>query len=359
AGSGAGLDGFEEGEILAVGGADLAQRARSLGFSVVDRASLAALELEILRLRTPLAARTKDALRIFRKAFPGAVADVNGHIRPAARSRGWNAARTVGWPDSPLRCGRDITIGMIDTPVDAAHQAFLGRDIRYKSFLKGNHAPADPQHGTAVAALLVGDPNSDGFGGLLPEATLIAAGIFERSRTGQTVGNVYALLRALDWMVRERVRVVNLSLETRENAVLSRALDRSLRGGRILIAAAGNGGAGARPAFPAAHPQVLAVTAIDPGLEPYAHANHGSYIDFAAPGVSLWTAVPGGGRFQSGTSFAAPFLTAVAALQVRAGVEPSAEAIRGSLVRSVRDLGAPGKDEVFGWGLLSFTPSCG
>ena len=192
----------------------------------------------------------------------------------------------------------------------------------------------------------------------MPQASLLAGSIFERRPGGRTVGNLFALLKAMEWMAEEHVDVLNLSLETGENRVLSQALDRAAAAGMVLTAAAGNGGAEARPAYPAAHPAVLAATALDPGLNPYRYANHGSYIDFAAPGVRLWTAVPGGGQLQSGTSFAVPFLTAVVAAQMSNGIAADPQEIRRSLLPGARDLGAPGKDVVFGWGLLRLSPTC-
>ena len=67
------------------------------------------------------------------------------------------------------------------------------------------------------------------------------------------VGNLYALLKAMEWMAQEHVDVLNLSLETGENRVLNQALDSAATAGIVLTAAAGNGGADARPAYPAAH----------------------------------------------------------------------------------------------------------
>jgi subtilisin family serine protease len=135
-------------------------------------------------------------------------------------------------------------------------------------------------------------------------------------------------------------------------------MERASERGLALVAAAGNGGAEARPAYPAAHPVVLAVTAVDESLEPYDFANRGDYIDFAAPGVRLWTAREKGGGLQSGTSFAAPFITAAVALHLASGVEPDSRALRKILRRYTKDLGAPGRDAIFGWGLVRIRPNC-
>src|SRR3546814_9491455 len=95
-------------------------------------------------------------------------------------------------------------------------------------------------------------------------------------------------------------------------------VERARAGGMRLVAAAGNEGPHAAPVFPAGYPSVLAVTAVDASLQPYRHANRGDYIDLAAPGVDVWSARRGqGGRYNSGTSFAAPFVAAAAALVLR------------------------------------------
>lgn len=351
---------FVPGEILAVSSdPSFAGRVRGLGFPVLARARLPALEMTVYRLRTPAGAAPPDVLPVFRTAFPGVEVDVNTIIRPAQGIRGWDAIAAVGWPSRRASCGDGILLGMIDTAVDTTHEAFRGGNLIQRSFLPPDREAAAADHGTAVAALLVGDPGSAGFEGLLPGARLYAGTIFEENETGQAVGNLFALVGAFDWMVELKVDVLNLSMETGKNDILSVALDKALSKGLAITAAAGNGGANAPPAYPAAHPKVLAATAIDPDLLAYRRANHGDYIDFAAPGVSLWTATPGGGQFQSGTSFAVPFLTAAVAMQRATGTTSDADSLRESLGHFVRDLGKPGKDDVYGWGLLSFSPDCG
>jgi len=89
----------------------------------------------------------------------------------------------------------------------------------------------------------------------------------------------------------------------------------------------------------------------------YSQANSGPYIDFAAPGVKIWTAVPGGGKFQSGTSFATPFVAVLVGLAVQKS-NIDTRAVRVGLAKQSADLGAPGKDPVFGFGLVTAKPSC-
>ena len=352
--------GYEANEILAVSQSpDIIRRAQTLGYSLLETTTLDALGLTILRLRTPRAATTPDGLQLFRNAFPGIDVDYNALIDPSIAPDLHEGARAIGWRRVPNTCGVGLRIGMIDTPVDAEHAALQGRRIIRNRFVPENRREASASHGTAIAALLVGNPEIGGYGGLLPGASLLAASIFEQREQGRTVGNLFSFLMALDWMAAENVPVLNMSLETSKNALLSKGLERARRRGVVMTAAAGNGGARALPAYPAAHPEVLAVTAVSTRFVPFHQANHGDYIDFSAPGVRIWTAVPGGGgRYQSGTSLAVPFVTAVAALQIGAGLRPDPHMLRNSLIPNVVDLGKPGKDDIYGWGLIRFQPPC-
>lgn len=350
----------EAGEILVAGlNTTRLRRVRLLGFTPLEEVSLTGLGMSLWRLATPFSATTPDALAAFQRALPGATADFNTLVFTSAATRLNEGARAIGWRSASRSCGAGVHIGMIDSPVDPGHIALRGQRIIRRSFLPTDRKEAPAVHGTAIAALLVGDPDVAGLGGLIPGASLYAASIFEERKGIGTVGNLLGFLRALDWMAKENVAVLNMSLETVGNPLMAKGLDLARRRGLVMAAAAGNGGSQAAPAYPAAHPDVLAVTAVSTQLRAFRQANHGAYIDFSAPGVHIWTAAPGGGgRYQSGTSLAVPFVTAVAALHLRAGTTPSPELIRNALIPMVRDLGAPGKDDVYGWGLIRFEPKC-
>ena len=126
-----------------------------------------------------------------------------------------------------------------------------------------------------------------------------------------------------------------------------------LRGkGAVLIAAAGNAGPNSRPLYPAADPEVIAVTATDANDRLFAQANRGTHIAVAAPGVDVLAAAPNGGyQMQSGTSFAAAQVSGIAALLRERNPQLDAASIRRILMSTAHDLGAPGHDEQFGSGL--------
>ncbi|MDO5643749.1 MAG: S8 family serine peptidase, partial [Paracoccus sp. (in: a-proteobacteria)] len=171
--------------------------------------------------------------------------------------------------------------------------------------------------------------------------------------------DAFALIEALDWLAHEGARIINLSLAGPENALLAEKVAALEAGGVLLVAAAGNGGPRAAAAYPAAYETVLAVTAVDRRAQVYPRAGRGAHIDLAAPGVDVWTAASiSGARTKTGTSFAAPFVTAAAALLLEAEPTLGPAALRDRLRASARDLGETGPDPVFGHGLLSAPAPC-
>jgi subtilisin family serine protease len=207
-----------------------------------------------------------------------------------------------------------------------------------------------------VAALLVGSGAGE-FPGLLPKAELYAADTF--IGTGSNLRtNALLLGKGLDWLLEQQASVVNVSLTGPDNRLLHEVIKRLSARNIVVIAAAGNGGPGAPPAFPAAYPEAIAVTAVDQLLRPYRLANRGEYLTLAAPGVRIWTPGPRGGQYSDGTSFAAPYVTAVAALLRNQQPDLNPAALIDRLRNSARDLGSPGKDPVFGWGLVQSPGRC-
>ncbi len=336
-----------------------ARAVRGLGFAVLERAALGNLDMSVARVKVPARLGTDAAGRRLLARYPGLTVDANPLFEAAERSVSDSFARAaIGWRAVPPNCGRGIRLGMIDAAIDLNHPALAGQDIVYRSFHGPDRRPAKPDHGTAIAAMMAGRPDDNGWGGLLPGMALRAANMFEVDSSGRVVGSAIGLVKAVDWMVSERVHALNLSIAGSDNRVTRKVFERARKKGLIMVAAAGNWGRADRPAFPAAYPHVVAVTAVGEHRNVYRHANRGGYIDFAAPGVALWTAVPGGGRFQSGTSFAAPYVSVLLAAEVARGVPADARLLRDRLRSNTVDLGAPGHDDVYGWGLIDRQPDC-
>lgn len=335
--------------------------AGQMGYTRQKRRHLPGLGFVMSILGAPPGYTVRQGILELRAKFPDLVIDANHRYRlfepPMADPLNYGQS-LVGWTASSADCGRNYRIGLVDTHVDRNHPALLGQDIQTRSFLPDAAAAAPESHGTAIAAILVGK-SSNQTCGLLPQSRLIIAEIF-RHRDAQHVDTTtWLIARALDWLVSEGVQVINLSFGGPQNALLSLAVSRTLNQGVVLVAAAGYIEAEGAPKYPAAQPGVLAVTALDADMHPFRRVFTGNYISFSAPGVDIWVPGKGGeGKFVSGTSFAAPFVTAaIASLRI---AHPTWEKHRvlQELERSARDLGKPGRDPIFGWGLVHAPFSC-
>jgi len=135
------------------------------------------------------------------------------------------------------------------------------------------------------------------------------------------------------------------------------AMARHLAGARalgvVLIAASGNLGAKAAPQYPAADPNVIAVSATDAKDNIFKASNIGSHIAVAAPGVDILLPAPNSDyQVTSGTSFAAAYVSGVAALLLQRAPGLRPEMVRQILERTAKDLGPRGRDNEYGAGLV-------
>lgn len=242
-----------------------------------------------------------------------------------------------------------LRIGIIDSSVDKEHSAFSEASITTRRFVANDRPPNF--HGTAIASIIAGnDPSALG---LAPRAELFAAEVFDQTEEQGEFASTVSLIKALNWLVTQEVSVINISLAGPPNRLLETALARVRERGVLAIAAAGNGGPMAQPMYPAAYPEVVAVTATDNRGRAFRLANRGEYVDIAAPGVNIRHAQAGGGyAASSGTSYAVPFVTVAAARLLQLNGEPNL--MLDELYASAVDVGAPGRDQIYGYGQLQF-----
>jgi hypothetical protein len=353
-----------------------AARARTLGFAVGPPSSPTP-EGAVSVLTAPEGVDAIDALARLGSGLPGERFHLNRVYRlfrpattrdgseeetaPAAPGRRCRddhcyAQAAIHWSNSLGACAREVPIGVIDTDVDLRHPAFAGQKITLKSFLPEGRRGAANWHGTGVLALLAGRPDS-GTPGLIPEARFFVGGIFFEGDDGESVTDTASLLRAFEWMRASGARLINMSFAGPSDELMKARIKQLSEQGIAFIAAAGNEGPAAEPSYPAAYPQVIAVTAVSKDRRIYPSASRGAYIDLAAPGVRIWTAAPGGREgYRAGTSFATPFATAVLALQRLEVLRRSkAELLR--QVETVR-IGASAPNPIYGRGLVQAPDEC-
>ncbi|HVH03966.1 MAG TPA: S8 family serine peptidase [Amaricoccus sp.] len=342
-------------ELVALaGGAGTADRlvrfADRRGYRVERRDPLPGLGLELITLRLPPGTDPVAAIAALEGREPATTVGRNHAYRDApvpAQPAGPRtyAGALLGWPAAG--CPARQPVGIIDTALDPAAPALAGATIASRDFTVGG-AAGGTAHATAVAELVAGP-------GRLAGARLYHAAVVGDVPAADPAAGVDDIVRAIDWLAGEGVRLVNVSLAGPYNKILDRGLAAAADRGMLVVAAAGNDGGAAPPRYPAAFDFAVAVTAVDAGLAPYARAPRGEHIDVAAPGVDVY--VPGEG-YLTGTSIAAPFVTAaIAADPAAVGLDPTE--VRRQLVAAARDLGPPGRDATFGAGLAIARPPCG
>ena len=247
------------------------------------------------------------------------------------------------------RLAKNALIGLVDTSLNHTHPALKTARLIERDFVESSR-PRPKAHGTSIAALLVGAET--GHEGLLKGGRLIAASVFYQGDSGATGATTAALVAALDWLTAQKVQVVNMSLAGPPNEVLAAVVEDLWARGVVIVAAVGNDGPASRPLYPAGYPSVVAVTAVDRKNQIYRWANQGAQVKFAAWGVGESVAQDKGGYYEeSGTSFAAPIVAARLAQLMEKGARTASEAVQ-SLIRSAEDLGPPGRDDIFGYGLI-------
>jgi hypothetical protein len=332
------------GEVLALSPtAGSLAAAQRLNFSVLRQETLSTLGLSVVTLRVPDGMSATEALDALRKADPSGTYDLDHIYDPS----GATGAGQVDRPGQGPEFASSLRVGMIDGGVDHRHDAFAHATIIAKPCdSESNIIPT--KHGTAVASLLVG--SDDDVAGALPGATLYAADVYCGRPDG---GNANAIARALAWFAENDVPAVNVSLSGPPNAILAAAVNAFVNRGRVIVAAVGNDGPAAPVEYPAGYPGVAGVTSVDDRQQIDVEANRGPDVAFAARGVDVPSAtIHGSHDSVSGTSFAAPIVTARFALLLAHSDKRALERTWTTLEREAVHLGPPGRNDIFGYGLL-------
>ncbi|MCC6788508.1 MAG: S8 family serine peptidase [Hyphomonadaceae bacterium] len=305
-------------QILALGMNEAAlAAARAQGFDVVRSDAIDA-QTSMVTLRAPARMSTRRALRRLRQADPQGVYDFDHlHLESGV------ALTIAGFAQSGASGGPRV--GLIDSGVDASVHVVAQRAF-------ATEQPVAGPHGTTIAGLIRT---------AAPGARIYAADIYGGAPTG---GASSALARALGWLATENVAVINVSLVGPRNRVVEAVVSRKAARGFVIVAAVGNDGPAAAPLFPASYDGVVGVTGVDARDRVLIEAGRGAQVDFAAIGVQ--------GRAR-GTSYAAPIVAARLAARLPAPGASAAQNAIATLRGDARDLGARGRDDVYGYGLIS------
>ena len=247
-----------------------------------------------------------------------------------------------------LATGKSITVAVINSEIDAKHPDLDGAVVKSFDALAGSDTPHP--HGTSIAGAIAAHGK---LMGIAPGVRILAVHAFDDS-PGEAKGTSFAIDKGLQWAADNNARVVNMSFAGPADTMLARMLAAAYAKGIVLIAAAGNGGPQSEPLYPAADPDVIAVTATDNAEHVFALANRGRYIAVAAPGVDILALAPGDAyALTSGTSIAAAHVSGIAALLLERNPSLKPSDIRSILIATARQIGPPVPDSPFGAGLVN------
>ena len=268
--------------------------------------------------------------------------------------------------------GLGVNVAIIDTGIDKDHADLIDNLKGGVNFVsKSPVKPADPNkwdddngHGTHVAGIVAARDNEIGVIGTAPEAYLWAVKVLDRNGSGYTSD----VIDGITWAMNNGMQVVNISLGTASDIqAMHDAVDAAYTAGVVIVAAAGNSGDGDGSTneviYPAKYSSVIAVAATDNNDLIAYFSSDGAEVELAAPGVSIrstWN--DGFYNTISGTSMASPQVAGTVALVLATVVQSAYDAdadgawdpaeVRAALQAAADDLGATGRDNFYGYGLV-------
>lgn len=253
------------------------------------------------------------------------------------------------------------TVAVVDTGVDEEHEFFADGRISEDSYSfasdskSGDDLEDGTGHGTHVAGI-VADSTPD-------SVKLLILRIFNRS--GKSSATLMAA--AIYYAVQQQASVINISAgwdngtaNVFVRGILDPALETAYEAGIPVVTAAGNKRMNVASTYPACSSDTIAVSSVNKAGEfDRYNSNYGEGIDFTAPGVNVLSAAVGGGICsKTGTSMAAPHLSAAAAYVKLFHPDYSVEQLYDELKNCSMDLGDSGKDAQYGWGCPNLSKYC-
>ncbi len=259
--------------------------------------------------------------------------------------------------------GTGIKIAVLDTGIDYNHPDLTGNYKGGYDFVNNDPDPWDDNcisyyrtcHGTHVSGIIAAEHNGIGVVGVAPGAGIYSVKVLD----GSGFGTASTILSGIEWAKNNSMNIISMSIGSSENnTAVFDAVNAAYDSGILLVAAGGNTGGGP-VLYPAAYDSVIAVTAIDQNGQRASFSPIDPKIEVAAPGVSINSTVQGGYGILSGTSMAAPFVTGVAALIFSTNfADVNSDGLKDNkdvreIIRSTAfDAGIPGKDDVYGYGIV-------
>jgi len=291
-----------------------------------------------------------------RSAFGGAGADCTPPSAELERAVPWAQQRLAPERVWPLTRGEGVTVGLIDTGVDASVPQLKGRVLPGVDIVNGGGRADDDcfGHGTFVAGI-IGAAKQRGIGlsGLAPAVRILPIRQANNSSDGTAAGMATGIVAAVDG----GADVINISASSFfPSQALENAVKYATSNDVLIVTAASNEAESGNPkAYPAAYPQVMAVGAIGPGGQKSSFSETGKFLSVVAPGEDIIgiSRTAGGHVQDSGTSYAAPFVAGVAALVRAYRPDLTAAQVKRRIELTADHPGTSLPDKAVGWGVVN------
>jgi subtilisin len=274
--------------------------------------------------------------------------------------------------------GVGVKVAVIDTGINHLHEELISSYKGGIDYVNGDDDPMDDHgHGTHCAGIIAAArDNNDVVVGVAPDAELYGVKVLD-SNGGGSLSNILA---GIQWSINNEMQIISMSLGSSSgSSSLEDACEAAYSAGIVVVAAAGNSGPArgrtiSTVGYPARYSSVIAVGATDINNALASFSSTGPEVELVAPGVKILSTYidvdPNDGPnidtwTMSGTSMACPHVAGTAALILKTneadwasldytdgnGVWSNAE-VRKVLIETAYDLGATGKDNYYGYGLV-------
>lgn len=241
--------------------------------------------------------------------------------------------------------GNAVTVAVIDTGVTSSHEALSGRMVAGTGMHNGGSSEDGNGHGTHVAGIIA-DSTRGTKVQIMPIQVLDANG----------QGSNLTIAAGIQWAMQHGANVINLSLggyDPSSSHYLDSVIQKAIDAGIVVVAAAGNDNASTDRFCPAHVNGVICVSAVDANDKKASFSNYGSNVSLAAPGVNIKSAGRSGYVSMSGTSMAAPYVSAAAALVKATDMGATPASVKQALQNASDDRGSSGWDSYYGSGVLN------
>ncbi|MBU1077653.1 MAG: S8 family serine peptidase, partial [Spirochaetes bacterium] len=205
-----------------------------------------------------------------------------------------------------------VRIAVIDTGVDLNHNDLKNNLLSGYNFVHNNANPYDDNgHGTMVAGVIGAELNTIGIAGINPNVKILPVKVLDH----EGYGTYFDLIQGIDYAVGQGVKVINLSLGGEAySEILKDTIDDAVNHGCVIISASGDENNNL-PLYPSGYENVICAVDLNEEDKINYDANFGSFIDYGAPGIGIYsTFINNSYKYATGSSMATAFLSGMVSL---------------------------------------------